>query len=140
MRPISPEECLETIDAWRGIATVVGNEVGDCPVRGVLDKIGDKWSMLIVMTLSGGALRFNEVKRRIPDISQKMLTQTLRDLQRDGLVARQVFPTVPPAVEYRLTDLGKSLLEPFGHLVAWANGKQREIAAARSQFDGAMPI
>ncbi len=112
-----------------------------CPVRGILDKIGDKWSMLIVMTLSGGTLRFNEVKRRIPDISQKMLTQTLRDLQRDGMVARQVFPTVPPAVEYRLTELGSSILEPFGHLIGWANQRyRRRSAPARSRFDAAMPI
>jgi DNA-binding HxlR family transcriptional regulator len=96
--------------------------------------------MLIVLTLSGGPLRFNELKRHIPDISQKMLTQSLRDLQRDGLVARQVFPTVPPAVEYRLTPLGGSLLEPFGHLVAWANRNDAAIFAARSQFDAGMPI
>jgi DNA-binding HxlR family transcriptional regulator len=102
--------------------------------------VGDKWSMLIVLTLSAGELRFSELRRRIPDISQKMLTQTLRELQRDGLVDRKVFPTVPPAVEYRLTELGESLLEPFGHLVAWANRSHAGIRAARSQFEAAMPI
>ncbi|MDR3472678.1 MAG: helix-turn-helix domain-containing protein [Devosia sp.] len=121
------------------MAAIVGDDVGDCPVRSVLDKVGDKWSMLIVMTLSAGPLRFNEVKRRVPDISQKMLTQTLRELQRDGLVARKVFPTVPPAVEYRLTELGESIIEPFGHLLSWANTNHGQIFAARSQFDAAMP-
>eukprot|EP01036_Dinobryon_divergens_P050957 gene50956-68210_t len=76
---------LGAVAAWREMAAVVGDDVGNCPVRSVLDKVGDKWSMLLVMTLSGGPLRFNEIKRRVPDISQKMLTQTLRDLQRDGL-------------------------------------------------------
>ena len=134
------DQMLGAVAAWRDMAAIVGDDVGDCPVRSVLDKVGDKWSMMIVMTLSAGPLRFNAVKRGIPDISQKMLTQTLRDLQRDGLVARQVFPTVPPAVEYRLTELGQSLLEPFGHLVAWANRSHGEIAAARSKFDAALPI
>jgi DNA-binding HxlR family transcriptional regulator len=87
------DQMLGAVAAWREMAAVVGDDVGNCPVRSVLDKVGDKWSMLLVMTLSGGPLRFNEIKRRVPDISQKMLTQTLRDLQRDGLVSRQVFPT-----------------------------------------------
>ena len=140
MRHTTPDEMLNSIAEWRAMAAMVGSDVGGCPVRGILDKVGDKWSMLIVMTLSVGPLRFNQVKRRIPDISQKMLTQTLRDLQRDGLVAREVFPTVPPAVEYRLTELGGSLLEPFGHLITWANQNHPAIATARSQFDGALPI
>ncbi|HTJ58761.1 MAG TPA: helix-turn-helix domain-containing protein [Devosiaceae bacterium] len=131
---------LASISRWRDAAAVADLDPAGCPVRGILDRLGDKWSMLLVLTLSGGPLRFNEIKRRVPDISQKMLTQTLRDLQRDGLVAREVFPTVPPAVEYRLTELGQSILEPFGHLVAWANGNSGAIFAARSQFDGAMPI
>jgi DNA-binding HxlR family transcriptional regulator len=140
MRHTTPDEMLLSIDGWRAAAAVPDNQIEECPVRSILNKIGDKWSMLIVLTLSGGALRFNEVKRRVPDISQKMLTQTLRDLQRDGLVAREVFPTVPPAVEYRLTELGDSILEPFGHLIAWANRSHPEIRTARSLFDGAVPI
>ena len=106
-----------------------------CPIRGVLDKLGDKWSMLVILELSAGERRFSELKRQIPDISQKMLTQTLRILQRDGLVARAVHPTVPPAVSYDLTPMGKSLLTPFGALVAWADENHRAITSARESFD-----
>ncbi len=108
---------------------------GTCPVRDILDKIGDKWSMLLVMTLASSPKRFNQLHREIPDISQKMLTQTLRNLQRDGLVARQVFDTKPPSVEYRLSPLGQSLIVPFGHLIEWANRSIPGIHAARSNFD-----
>lgn len=110
---------------------------GPCPVRDVLDKIGDKWSMLLVMTLASGPKRFNQLHREVPDISQKMLTQTLRDLQRDGLVSRHVYPTVPPSVEYRLTPLGQSLMEPLSHLIRWAETHFDAICAARSAFDRA---
>jgi DNA-binding HxlR family transcriptional regulator len=106
-----------------------------CPIRGVLDKLGDKWSMLVILELSAGERRFSELKRQIPDISQKMLTQTLRVLQRDGLVARAVHPTVPPAVSYDLTAMGKSLLPPFGALVAWADEHHPAITSAREAFD-----
>lgn len=133
----TPIEMVDAVRAWRERAKAAGHDVDGCPVRSVLDKIGDKWSMLIVMTLSGGPLRFNEIKRRVPDISQKMLTQTLRELQRDGMVGREVFPTVPPAVEYRLTPLGESVLGPFGALVTWANQNHRQISASRAEFDGA---
>jgi DNA-binding HxlR family transcriptional regulator len=112
-----------------------GRLIEDCPVRNVLDKLGDKWSMLILLELSGGERRFSEVRRAIPDISQKMLTQGLRLLQRDGLVARQVFPTVPPAVSYRLTALGHSLLEPVEALVAWADRNHPAVLEARADFD-----
>lgn len=107
----------------------------DCPVRGVLDRIGDKWSTLMVLTLALRPHRFGELKRAIPDISQRMLTQTLRDLQRDGYVARKVFPTTPPAVEYSLTDLGRSLMLPLTGLVEWAVRTRGAIDAARAAFD-----
>jgi DNA-binding HxlR family transcriptional regulator len=106
-------------------------------VRGVLDKISDKWSMLLVMTLASGPKRFNQIRREVPDISQKMLTQTLRDLQRDGMVSRQVFDTKPPSVEYRLTPLGASIIVPFGHLISWASDNHSHIAQARVEFEGA---
>ncbi|MEO6013584.1 MAG: helix-turn-helix domain-containing protein [Devosia sp.] len=108
----------------------------NCPVRGVLDKIGDKWSMLVLMELAVGEQRFSALRRSIPDISQKMLTQALRSLQRDGLVDREVFASVPPSVTYRLTPMGKSLLEPFGSLVLWASRNHPAISAARDEFDG----
>lgn len=115
----------------------VGLPLGDCPVRGVLDRISDKWSMLLVMTLADGPKRFNQLRREIPDISQKMLTQTLRALQRDGMVARQVFDTKPPAVEYRLTPMGTSIIVPLGYLIQWANENHPQIDAARVEFDAA---
>ena len=115
----------------------VGSPLTDCPVRGVLDKISDKWSMLLVMTLASGPRRFNQLRREVPDISQKMLTQTLRDLQRNGLVARQVFDTKPPSVEYRLTELGHSIIVPFGYLIVWANQNHPRIDEARTAFDQA---
>lgn len=112
-----------------------GGNTSRCTVRNILDKIGDKWSMLLVMTLACGPKRFNELHREVPDISQKMLTQTLRDLQRDGLVSRHVFDTKPPSVEYRLTDLGHSLIVPFGQLIEWANQSMPSIAKSRVSFD-----
>lgn len=121
------------IERWAEAALAPAS--GPCPVRDVLDKIGDKWSMLLVMTLATGPRRFNQLHREVPDISQKMLTQTLRDLQRDGLVGRQVFDTKPPSVEYRLTPLGHSLIVPFGQLIEWANRSIPAIATARSDFD-----
>ena len=104
-------------------------------MRDVLDKVGDKWSMLLMMTLATGPHRFNQLHRAVPDISQKMLTQTLRELQRDGLVARQVFDTKPPSVEYRLTPKGQSLIVPFGQLIHWANTHFPSIDAARNAYD-----
>jgi DNA-binding HxlR family transcriptional regulator len=109
-----------------------------CPIRDVLDQIGDKWSTLLLLTLADGPQRFGAIKRMVPDISQRMLTQTLRDLQRDGLIDRTVFPTTPPSVEYRLTKLGRSLLEPLAGLIAWADKHHPAIKTARQVFDGAL--
>jgi len=128
---------FETVmDAWRRGAEMPGPWRG-CPVRGILDKISDKWSMLLVMNLAMKPMRFNQLRREVPDISQKMLTQTLRELERDGLVTRTVFPTKPPSVEYALTELGKSLVLPLGHLIEWANINYVRIEEARAQFAGA---
>ena len=112
------------------------SDLVDCPVRDVLDRIGDKWSVLLLITLSDGPLRFSALRRAVPDISQRMLTQTLRDLQRDGLVDRTVHPTVPPSVEYALTSMGRSLLVPLSTLVAWADGHHQAIRDARARFGG----
>lgn len=114
-----------------------GQDFLRCPVRQVLDQIGDKWSTLFIQLLGERPHRFGELRRAVPDISQRMLTQTLRDLQRDGLVSRHVFPTVPPGVEYRLTPLGESLLEPLSHLVRWAERNFEDIRRCRQEFAAA---
>jgi len=107
-----------------------------CPaVSAILSRIGDKWSVLIVIELSSGARRFNEIKRNVAGISQRMLTLTLRGLERDGLVARKVYDTVPPKVEYRLTDLGRSLQGPVMALGEWAIANKEGIMEARQAFD-----
>jgi DNA-binding HxlR family transcriptional regulator len=126
------DQANEYITRWNENAV---GKFGDCPVRGVLDKISDKWSMLLVMTLASGPRRFNQLRREVPDISQKMLTQTLRDLQRDGMVSRRVYDTKPPSVEYRLTELGQSIIVPFGYLITWASDNHAGIAKARTAFD-----
>jgi len=106
-----------------------------CPVRDVLQRISDKWSLLIILTLRAQPRRFGQLRRGIPDISQRMLTQTLRNLQREGLIHRQVFPTNPPSVEYSLTDCGQSLLVPLAGLLRWVEAHHDRIHAARTSFD-----
>jgi DNA-binding HxlR family transcriptional regulator len=109
----------------------------DCrAVSDVLARIGDKWSVLAVSRLGEGPRRFNELRRSIGGISQRMLTLTLRGLERDGLVTRTAFPTIPPRVDYALTALGRDLLTPVSALGAWAIRNQPKIARAREQFDG----
>jgi DNA-binding HxlR family transcriptional regulator len=107
----------------------------DCEVRQILDRVADKWSLLAVSLLAGRTLRFTELKREIDGISQRMLTVTLRQLERDGLVARTVYPVVPPRVEYELTPLGLSLLDTIQALVTWTESHQNEIAVARAAYD-----
>jgi DNA-binding HxlR family transcriptional regulator len=104
-------------------------------VSDVLDRVGDKWSVLVVVMLGDRPTRFNELRRSIASISQRMLTLTLRALERDGLVTRTVFPTIPPRVEYELTKLGRSLLEPVGALGRWARDNHAKIVEARRKFD-----
>jgi len=112
---------------------------GDCrAVSAVLARIGDKWSVLIVSRLGNGPMRFNELRREIGGISQRMLTLTLRNLERDGLVTRTVFPTVPPRVDYELTALGRSLLVPVTALGDWAIRNRTKIEEARAKFDAAL--
>ena len=105
--------------------------------REILDRIGDKWSLYIIATLAKGPQRFNELKRGIDGISQRMLTLTLRGLERDGLVTRTVYPTIPPRVDYALTALGHTLLGPVMALVSWAHEHKTVIAASQSRFDQA---
>jgi DNA-binding HxlR family transcriptional regulator len=112
---------------------------GECvAVSDVLARIGDKWSVLVVTRLGSGPMRFNELRRTIGSISQRMLTLTLRGLERDGLVTRTAFPTIPPRVDYELTPLGRDLLVPVSALGEWAIRNQAKIARSREQFDGLM--
>src|SRR5215475_1610251 len=112
------------------------HEGADCRgVASILSRVGDKWSVLVIMMLIDGPLRFNELKRMIGGISQRMLTLTLRGLERDGLVIRTVFPTIPPRVDYELTDLGRGLAQPVKALGQWAYEHQPEIQGARDKFD-----
>lgn len=106
-----------------------------CEIRDLLDRLADKWSLLVVELLGDGKLRFNALRRQIPAISQRMLTLTLRNLERDGLVTRTVFAEVPPRVEYELTPLGTDLLVAVETLVRWTRAHQGEIVASRAAFD-----
>ena len=108
----------------------------DCRgVASVLARVGDKWSVFVIMMLGDGPKRFNELKRMINGISQRMLTLTLRGLERDGLVTRTIYPTIPPRVDYELTDLGHGLARPVQALGMWAKEHQGQIEAARGRFD-----
>jgi DNA-binding HxlR family transcriptional regulator len=107
----------------------------DCEVRQILDRIADKWSLLVIALLDRQSLRFTELRRKVDGISQRMLTRTLRHLERDGLVRRTVYPTVPPRVDYELTPLGATLHDTIRSLVTWTETHQNEIAAARAAYD-----
>lgn len=107
----------------------------NCPIRNVLSRVGDKWSMLVLFTLeSNDNQRFKELQRNIPDISQKVLTATLKMLEADGLIRREVFPEVPPRVEYSLTKKGKSLLPFIDNLLSWASENMEDIIESRRKY------
>lgn len=111
---------------------------GVCPLRELLSRLGDKWSVLLILTLARmpeERARFSELKRSLPDISQRMLTATLRNLERDGLISREMFAEVPPRVEYQLTDLGLSILNPMREIVKWIEGNWGTIKTSRVVFD-----
>ncbi|MFY0665054.1 MAG: helix-turn-helix transcriptional regulator [Natronospirillum sp.] len=105
-----------------------------CPIRDVLDRLGDRWTVLILMTLSDRTMRFSELRREIADISPRMLAQTLRHLEKDGLVSRHVYPTVPPRVEYAMTPLGRSFFGPLHHLIEWADEHHDQVREARAAY------
>ena len=112
----------------------------DCRVISeLLARVGDKWTVLVVSELGAGPKRFNEIRRALGSISQRMLTLTLRGLERDGLVTRTVFPTIPPRVDYELTKLGRSLLDPVNGLSLWARQNRPAIEKARLRFDASAP-
>ena len=106
-----------------------------CEIRDLLDRLADKWSLLVVELLGRGTCRFSELRRQIDGISQRMLTLTLRHLERDGLVTRTVYPVVPPCVEYRLTPLGTGLLAAIGPLVTWTRAHRADITGAQATYD-----
>lgn len=130
----SPETPAPLLHATPGFAA---DGTGGCPMREVLNRIGDTWSLLVVINLQEGPVRFNALRRSIEGISQRMLTVTLRSLERDGLVARTVKPTTPPEVDYALTDLGRSIAGPIDALGAWAHDNRDRMRAARIAFDAA---
>jgi len=132
-------DCAVT-DPWNDLSELLA--AGDrsaltepCPVRDVLDRIGDKWSVLVIALLGDGPMRFMELKRAIRLVSQRMLTQTVRALERDGLVTRTVHPVVPPRVDYELTDVGRGLQGILAQLAHWSFAHRDDVAAARARYD-----
>jgi DNA-binding HxlR family transcriptional regulator len=123
-----------------GVWQSKGFDAVHCPVRNVLDRLGDKWAVLVLTAIATKPRRFSELQKLIPDISKRMLTQTLRALERDGILLRTVYATKPPSVDYRLSALGESVLEPLSGIIAWAESKFPEIAQARISFDNAPRI
>lgn len=109
----------------------------DCDVRQILDRVADKWSLLVISLLAERTMRFGELVRQIDGVSKKMLTVTLRNLERDGLIHREIFPEIPPRVEYRLSPLGGTLLGTIQSLVGWVEEHQAQVARARQAFDAA---
>jgi DNA-binding HxlR family transcriptional regulator len=130
-RPDAGDALAQRFRMWQAAAF----DITLCPVRDVLDRVGDKWTTLMLIALTTGPMRFGAFSRAVPDISKRMLTQSLRGLERDGMITRHVFPTKPPSVEYRLSPLGESILEPLVQLVTWAEGSHAAIREARAKFD-----
>jgi DNA-binding HxlR family transcriptional regulator len=128
----SPTHCADTEDDYDALQWDTRQ---GCEVRQILDRVADKWSLLVIALLDRRSLRFSELRRRIDGISQRMLTVTLRQLERDGLVNRTVHPVVPPRVDYELTPLGATLHHTIRSLVVWTEEHQNEIAAARAEYD-----
>src|SRR5690606_14177204 len=123
----------QKIEIYR--ADVANGGIANCPIRNVIENVSGKWSALLLMALAERPYRFGELRRLVPDISQRMLTQTLRDLQRDGYVHREVFPTKPPSVEYSLTDFGRSMYGSIEHLFHLAEYNHDRVHDARARFD-----
>jgi DNA-binding HxlR family transcriptional regulator len=122
------------------VTTSHATTVDACPVRDVIERVGEKWSVMLIMRLSDGATRFGELTRTIEGISRNMLTRSLRQLERDGLVHREVVPTTPPKVVYSLTPLGESLVVPLDQLTTWAFDHGEEVRRARRTFDQRPPV
>jgi DNA-binding HxlR family transcriptional regulator len=112
---------------------------GRCRVREILDRVGDKWSLFVIFRLGDGPQRFTALKRSVDGISQRMLTVTLRGLERDGIVTRTMYPVMPPRVDYELTKMGRALLDAVGSLMAWADTHLDDVDAARQAYDARVP-
>lgn len=134
MNVVGPTRQENRLDEAFGLV-FSSTSLADCPVRDVMNQIGGKWSTLLLGAIASKPYRFGELRRMVPDISQRMLTQTLRDLQREGYIHRQVFPTKPPSVEYSITPLGASLYAPLKVVIQWALDNHDAIREARSRFD-----
>lgn len=133
---IRPGSLRSKIEFYKALGGLDGG-IGHCPVRDVIHNVSGKWSALLLMALAERPYRFGELRRLVPDISQRMLTQTLHDLQRDGYVRRTVFATKPPSVEYGLTDMGRSMFDAMQHLLAWAEENFDAVKTARRRFEEA---
>lgn len=123
-------DVIESFKRWVAMPVIAPQ----CPVRDVLDRLGEKWSTLIVMALAERPRRFAELVKLIPDISKRSLTHALRNLEEDGIISRHVFPTKPVSVQYRLSELGHSMLGPLATLIAWAEKSHPDIKAARLRY------
>lgn len=130
MKPSHKKVSAPCVVADEELSNEVCQSVGD-----VLSRVGDKWSILVIYMLTGGSLRFSELKRKLPAISQKVLTSTLRSLERDGYLSRSVTPSIPPRVDYELTTMGRDVLNPVTALAAWAFQHRKQVELARQQFD-----
>lgn len=123
-------DVIENFKRWVAMPVVQAQ----CPIRDVLDRLGEKWTTLLVMALAEKPRRFAELMRLVPDISKRSLTHALRNLEEDGMIVRQVFPTKPPSVEYSLSPLGRSMLAPLAALIAWAESRHDDIKQARLSY------
>lgn len=130
-----PASARRKIEIYRAAAGSEG--LANCPIRAVVQNIFSKWSSLLLMALAEQPYRFGALRRLVPDISQRMLTQTLRDLERDGYIHREVFPTKPPSVEYSLTEMGHQMYDSLQHMLHWAENNHARVLAARKSFDTA---
>ena len=133
------ESAVAVVPAVPGEPALPGLPTATCRVREVLGRIGDKWSIFIIIRLGNGPQRFTTLKRSVDGISQRMLTVTLRGLERDGIVSRTMYPVMPPRVDYALTPLGHTLLDAVGALMAWADEHLAEVDAAREGYDARSP-
>ena len=138
MCPVTSEEPLAMADAPQSPCSLprpLYDDPSDCPVRDVLDHLAGKWSTLVLLALEGGPLRFGALGRAVPQVSKRMLTQTLRYLERDGFLTRKAFPTKLPSVEYRLTAMGESFLVPLSTLLVWVEEQHGQIRRERARYD-----